>query len=209
MVFMVIGVLPGHKGRIGHPDHTHFIGQTQSVRRNRHVQTKRRTRLPYWGEGYVLRSPANIEDMWSRSSAKVAGTWRHRQRAASIVASGARVGLSVGESRATAARRPAPGSRTPAVSPAPSHPSAAHLRRRRTQLSPLRCPRCPRPRVLHLVARPGLESSPGTWCKRSALPSSVKTLVLTLRRALPPPLEIGRKRSIGLLVVEGCHSSLG
>jgi len=29
MVFMVIGVLPGHKGRIGHPDHTHFIGQTR------------------------------------------------------------------------------------------------------------------------------------------------------------------------------------
>jgi hypothetical protein len=28
MVFMVIGVLPGPKGRIGHPDHTHFIGQT-------------------------------------------------------------------------------------------------------------------------------------------------------------------------------------
>jgi hypothetical protein len=28
MVFIVIGVLPGHKGRIGHPDHTHFIGQT-------------------------------------------------------------------------------------------------------------------------------------------------------------------------------------
>lgn len=24
---MVIGVLPGHKGRIGHHDHTHFIGQ--------------------------------------------------------------------------------------------------------------------------------------------------------------------------------------
>jgi hypothetical protein len=28
MVLMVIGVLPGHKGRIGHHDHTHFIGQT-------------------------------------------------------------------------------------------------------------------------------------------------------------------------------------
>src|SRR3954447_1423027 len=27
MVLMVIGVLPGHKGRIGHHDHTHFIGQ--------------------------------------------------------------------------------------------------------------------------------------------------------------------------------------
>jgi hypothetical protein len=25
---MVMGVLPGHKGRIGHHDHTHFIGQT-------------------------------------------------------------------------------------------------------------------------------------------------------------------------------------
>jgi hypothetical protein len=25
---MVIGVLPGHNGRIGHHDHTHFIGQT-------------------------------------------------------------------------------------------------------------------------------------------------------------------------------------
>ena len=25
---MVIGVLPGHTGRIGHHDHTHFIGQT-------------------------------------------------------------------------------------------------------------------------------------------------------------------------------------
>ena len=25
---MVIGVLPGHKGRIGHHYHTHFIGQT-------------------------------------------------------------------------------------------------------------------------------------------------------------------------------------
>ncbi|MDX6724069.1 MAG: hypothetical protein QOD73_2473 [Solirubrobacteraceae bacterium] len=29
---MVIGVLPGHKGRIGHHDHTHFIGQTRSLR---------------------------------------------------------------------------------------------------------------------------------------------------------------------------------
>src|SRR5215210_1892459 len=29
MVLMVIGVLPGHKGRIGHHDHTHFIGQTR------------------------------------------------------------------------------------------------------------------------------------------------------------------------------------
>src|SRR3954452_19350752 len=28
MVLMVTGVLPGHKGRIGHHDHTHFIGQT-------------------------------------------------------------------------------------------------------------------------------------------------------------------------------------
>src|SRR4051794_3500700 len=28
MDLMVIGVLPGHKGRIGHHDHTHFIGQT-------------------------------------------------------------------------------------------------------------------------------------------------------------------------------------
>src|SRR4051812_23154465 len=28
MVWMVIGVPPGHKGRIGHHDHTHFIGQT-------------------------------------------------------------------------------------------------------------------------------------------------------------------------------------
>jgi hypothetical protein len=28
MVLMVIGVLPGHKGRIGHHDHTHFIRQT-------------------------------------------------------------------------------------------------------------------------------------------------------------------------------------
>jgi hypothetical protein len=27
MVLMVIGVLPSHKGRIGHHDHTHFIGQ--------------------------------------------------------------------------------------------------------------------------------------------------------------------------------------
>jgi transposase len=27
MVLMVIGVLPGHNGRIGHHDHTHFIGQ--------------------------------------------------------------------------------------------------------------------------------------------------------------------------------------
>src|SRR4051795_1263218 len=32
MVLMVIGVLPGHKGRIGHHDHTHFIGQTPTVR---------------------------------------------------------------------------------------------------------------------------------------------------------------------------------
>src|SRR4051812_22738626 len=30
MVLMVIGVLPGHKGRIGHHDHTHFIGQTHA-----------------------------------------------------------------------------------------------------------------------------------------------------------------------------------
>src|SRR4051794_34716608 len=28
MVLIVIGVLPGHNGRIGHHDHTHFIGQT-------------------------------------------------------------------------------------------------------------------------------------------------------------------------------------
>jgi integrase len=32
MVLMVIGVLPGHKGRIGHHDHTHFIGQTPGLR---------------------------------------------------------------------------------------------------------------------------------------------------------------------------------
>src|SRR5215212_6837911 len=32
MDLMVIGVLPGHKGRIGHHDHTHFIGQNPSVR---------------------------------------------------------------------------------------------------------------------------------------------------------------------------------
>src|SRR4051795_1802336 len=31
MVLMVIGVLPGHKGRIGHHDHTHFIGQTRPL----------------------------------------------------------------------------------------------------------------------------------------------------------------------------------
>src|SRR4051812_15412614 len=31
MVLMVIGVLPGHKGRIGHHDHTHFIGQTRGL----------------------------------------------------------------------------------------------------------------------------------------------------------------------------------
>ena len=30
---MVIGVLPGHKGRIGHHDHTHFIGQNPWSRR--------------------------------------------------------------------------------------------------------------------------------------------------------------------------------
>jgi IS5 family transposase len=29
---MVIGVLPGHKGRIGHHDHTHFIGQTPQAK---------------------------------------------------------------------------------------------------------------------------------------------------------------------------------
>src|SRR5689334_19694012 len=28
---MVIGVLPGHKGRIGHHDHTHLIGQIPSA----------------------------------------------------------------------------------------------------------------------------------------------------------------------------------
>jgi hypothetical protein len=28
MLLMVIGVLPGHKGRIGRHGHTHFIGQT-------------------------------------------------------------------------------------------------------------------------------------------------------------------------------------
>jgi AraC-like DNA-binding protein len=32
MVLIVIGVLPGHKGRIGHHDHTHFIGQTRRDR---------------------------------------------------------------------------------------------------------------------------------------------------------------------------------
>src|SRR3954447_10881936 len=32
MVWIVIGVPPGHKGRIGHHDHTHFIGQTPSRR---------------------------------------------------------------------------------------------------------------------------------------------------------------------------------
>jgi transposase InsO family protein len=32
MVLSVIGVLPGHKGRIGHHDHTHFIGQTRFTR---------------------------------------------------------------------------------------------------------------------------------------------------------------------------------
>jgi transposase InsO family protein len=32
MVLMVIGVLPGHNGRIGHHDHTHFIGQTRPWR---------------------------------------------------------------------------------------------------------------------------------------------------------------------------------
>src|SRR4051794_523018 len=31
MVLLVIGVLPGHNGRIGHHDHTHFIGQTPAV----------------------------------------------------------------------------------------------------------------------------------------------------------------------------------
>src|SRR3954454_10874890 len=34
MVLMVIGVLPSHKGRIGHHDHTHFIGQNHLVRRD-------------------------------------------------------------------------------------------------------------------------------------------------------------------------------
>src|SRR4051812_28128779 len=35
MDLMVIGVLPGHKGRIGHHDHTHFIGQTPSCEPDR------------------------------------------------------------------------------------------------------------------------------------------------------------------------------
>src|SRR4051794_14818687 len=48
MVLIVIGVLPGHNGRIGHHDHTHFIGQTRALLRDSAIRLvgTRSTRSP-------------------------------------------------------------------------------------------------------------------------------------------------------------------
>jgi hypothetical protein len=62
---MVIGVLPGHKGRIGHPDHTHFIGQTPAVRYERqrpgeliHIDVKKLGRIARPGHRVLGRQSA-------------------------------------------------------------------------------------------------------------------------------------------------------
>src|SRR4051812_34472069 len=47
MVLMVIGVPPGHKGRIGHHDHTHFIGQTPGSSRRSATTPQRTSRVPF------------------------------------------------------------------------------------------------------------------------------------------------------------------